>query len=378
MNRRTIAIVANSCWNIHNFRRPVIDILLKNEWQVLVVAPRDAYSSYIDSYPMIRHVDLNHLSRDGINPLADVRMVMELVKIYREHKPDIVLHYTHKPNIYGGFAARKVGIPSIAVITGLGYPFLRRGVLQWVISRLYRWSSACHKTIVFENMEDREYFRRLHLSGATNTISVNGCGVDTRYFSPVAQPREEGPFTFLFLGRLLSDKGIYEYVAAAEILQKEGKAIRCVVVGEMDPGNPATITDAQLLQWVQENKIEYAGYHQDVRPAIASADCVVLPSYREAIPRVLTEAMAMGKPVITTDTAGCREAVTDGSNGWLVPPGDAVKLAQAMDRMASLSQDERNRMGMAGRQKTVTEYDDTLVAASILAIINQAFDSIRD
>ncbi|MCE2789050.1 MAG: glycosyltransferase family 4 protein [Saprospiraceae bacterium] len=366
-----IAIVANTTWNIHNFRLPVIDAILAKGWHVSVIAPVDEFIGYRDSYPTVRHYDVRYLIRDSVNPIADAQFIRELNALYRKIRPDLVIHYTHKPNVYGGLVCKIIGIPSIAVITGLGYPFLRKGFLRFVIQQLYRMTSRCHSAAIFENEDDREFFEQHKLTLAPIAVSVKGCGVNTRHFQPQALPSSSEKLTFLFLGRLLYDKGIVEYVKAAAIVKQQDPGIRCVVAGQLDDGNPSTVSKSDLLSWIQSGHIEYAGHLQDVRQAIASSDCVVLPSLREAIPRSLTEAMAMARPVITTRTAGCREAVIEGKNGFLVPVGDEQALAAAMLEMTRLTHSQREKMGSEGRSMAENFLDDRLIARKIVQVLDQ-------
>ncbi len=372
VDKPCIALVANATWNIYNFRLALIDALLSSGWKVVVVAPVDEFMKYRDAYPSIEHYNLRHLVRDGINPLRDGLLAWELVGLYKKICPDIVMHFTHKPNIFGGLACYLTGLPSIAVLTGLGYPFIQKGWLQSVIKRLYAWSARFHTLLVFENQDDKIYFQQEGLARGEKMVSVRGCGVNTRYYTPQITDSERTGCNFLFLGRLLYDKGIKEYVEAAQIIVQKHHDIRFLVAGELDPHNPSTVSRADLHTWIQSGAIDYLGNLQDVRKAIGSSDCVVLPSYREAIPRSLTEAMAMAKPVITTDTAGCREAVQEGVNGLLVPVGNVRALADAMLRFASFPRATWIKMGQAGRLKTETELDDCLIARQLTDIINQA------
>ncbi|MBK9150500.1 MAG: glycosyltransferase family 4 protein [Saprospiraceae bacterium] len=366
----TIALVANSTWNIYNFRLNLIDRFLAEGHDVVVIAPVDEYISYKESYPQVRHFGLRFLDRDSTNPLKDILLILELMRRYRKIKPDLVLHFTNKPNIYGGIAACLAGVRSVAVVTGLGYAFIHRGWITRIISLLYSIASRCHRKFIFENIEDRELLESLGIVGKDRAVSVKGCGVNTRYFTPVKHS-QNGKVVFTFIGRLLYDKGIREYVAAARKMRSVTSNAEFWIVGELDPENPATVDKDELLQWVENDIVYYHGFVKDVRPLIAQSDCIVLPSYREAIPRTITEGMAMAKPVITTDSAGCREAVDEGVNGYLTKVKNIDSLVQAMKHFMALDGEQRHSMGLAGREKACREFDDKLIADHIYRIISE-------
>jgi len=369
----TIALVANSTWNIYNFRLNVIDKLLAEGHSVIVIAPIDEYLEYKEKYPKVNHLSLRTLDRDSTNPFKDLILVAELVRRYRLLRPDLILHYTNKPNIFGGIAAKIVGIPSIAMVTGLGYAFIHNGWIKKITTLLYRAIGGFHKKFIFENIEDRELFEELKIIKAGQGVSIKGCGVNTTYFSPypngVVKAQDEVIFTFI--GRLLYDKGIKEFVLAAKSIKAKYPKVSFWIVGELDLENPATIDKEDLIEWTANDIVYYHGFQRDVRPYIAKSDCIVLPSYREAIPRTITEGMAMGKPVITTDTAGCREAVDIGQNGFLAEVKNTDSLRDTFEQFINLSSEERHKMGEAGRKKALDEFDDRKIASAIYSEIEK-------
>ena len=369
----TIALVANSTWNIYNFRLNVIDKLLEEGHNVIVIAPIDEYLEYKEKYPKVKHVGLRSLDRDSTNPFKDLILVAELIRKYRLLKPDLILHYTNKPNIFGGIAARFAGIPSIAMVTGLGYAFIHNGLIKWITTVLYRLTGSLHKKFIFENIEDRELFESLNIIKSDQGVSIKGCGVNTSYFAPypngIVKAGDE--VTFTFIGRLLYDKGIREFVLAAKAIKAIFPKVSFWIVGELDLENPATVDKEDLIEWTANDIVYYHGFKRDVRPYIAKSDCIVLPSYREAIPRTITEGMAMGKPVITTDTAGCREAVEVGINGFLVDVKSVDSLKQTFEKFIQLTSDQRHEMGEAGRQKALNEFDDRKIASAIYSEIEK-------
>jgi len=361
-----IALVANSTWNIYNFRLNVIDKLLSEGHEVIVIAPIDEYVEYKEKYPKVKHISLRTLDRDSTNPLKDILLTLELIRKYRIVKPNLILHYTNKPNIFGGFAAYWSGIKSIAMVTGLGYAFIHKGWIQNITTTLYKWTSKFHEKFIFENIEDRELFEKLEIIDTQKGKSIKGCGVNTEYFKPQQNgilPHDGLIFTFI--GRLLYDKGIKEFVSAAKRVKDAYPTTKFWIVGELDEENPATVNKDDLVEWVENDIVYYHGFKRDVRPFIAKSDCIVLPSYREAIPRTITEGMSMAKPVITTDTAGCREAVDIGKNGYLAKVQDVDSLVEVIKKFIALSEEERKQMGLAGREKAMREFDDKKIANHI-------------
>lgn len=366
-----IALVANSSWNIYNFRLNVLEILLEHGYEVIVVAPLDVYSHFSNRFPTVRHIPLRNLARRSLNPFHDLRLIAELFSIYREERPDVLLHYTIKPNIYGGLVARWLGLRAIGCVTGLGYTFIRTGFVHWLSKQLYRWAYTNVERVIFENIDDRLLFNDLGIVEAEKSISVKGCGINVERFHPMPrwEKHPQNARVFTFIGRFLYDKGIVEFVEAARIVKQKYPETIFWLVGEIDNDNPAAINIEILKKWIFEGLVENKGFMDDVRPFIAASDCIVCPSYREAIPRVLQEGMAMERAIITTDVAGCREAVDDGINGFLVPVKSAQALADAMCRLIVMPDEMLAEMGKNGRKKVLNEFDQKLIAADILSVI---------
>lgn len=370
-----VVLVANSTWNIYNFRLNVINYFLEKNYQVTVVAPIDEYLEYKEKYPDIEHFGIKSMNRDGTNPFKDLILTIELIRRYRLLKPDILIHYTNKMNIYGAIAARMNRIKSIAIVTGLGYPFIRKGWLRSLTTFLYKSTAGFHEKFIFENIEDRELFESLNIIPKGKGTSIKGCGVDLDYFKPQPKKRKSDTIVFTFVGRLLYDKGIKEFVNAAQVIkEKYSNRVEFWVVGDLDPDNPATVEKIELGNWVNQKLINYFGFQRDVRPFLKDSDCIVLPSYREAIPRTITEGMAMARPVITTNTAGCREAVDEGQNGYLVEVRDVNSLVVAMEKFILLSPEEKHSFGQNGLKKAQMEFDDKNIAEQIYLIATDDFE----
>ena len=364
---KSIAIVANSTWNIYNFRQNVIRKCIEEGFKVYVLAPIDAYIEYKENFPEVTHINLSTLDRDSTNPIKDLLLVEELRRKYRKIKPDLVVHYTHKPNIFGTLAARLAGVKSVSVITGLGYSFINRGFINVVTEWLYRRTARYSSSMIFENEDDRDLFIQKRLVKEDRAFAVKGCGVNTVYYQSKKDHSPDPP-VFTFIGRLLKDKGILEFASAARHFHEKTWPATFVVLGDFDPENPSTIDRDTLLEWISEDTVDYKGFVNDVRPFLEKSTCIVLPSYREGMPRIVLEAMAMGKPVITTRTAGCRETVEEGVNGFLAVARSVEDLIVAMEKFCELSPDQRSAMGARGRSMAVDVFSDTIIAEDLFRI----------
>ncbi len=373
MNFTKVAIVANSCWNIYKFRLNLIDKLCGHDHEVYVIAPLDEFISYKEQFPSVKHIALQNLSRDSTNPITEIKLLLELSSIYKKYKFDIVIHFTHKPNIFGGFAATLQAIPSIAVVTGLGYAFIHKGIINRITRYLYGISNRYHQKVIFENEDDLKLFIDLKILNGSKGISIKGCGVDVEYYKPKENSKRKDKLVFTFIGRLLYDKGIKEFVEATKLLKEETDNFECWVVGELDAGNPSMISRKELLSWIEDDLINYLGFVDDIRDIISQSDCIVLPSYREGMPRVILEAMSMKKMVIASNVAGCREAVVNGENGFLVDCQSVNSLSEAILKTCKLHDEKRYEMGEKGRSKAILEFNSEKISQELYEIISQAY-----
>jgi glycosyltransferase involved in cell wall biosynthesis len=305
------------------------------------------------------------VDRKGTNFITDLKLICLLYRIYRRERPDIILHYTIKPNIYGSMAAKMAGIPCINTITGLGYVFINDNqLIYYLVKLLYKISCSFAERILFQNRDDLELFIEKKLVNQKKAVLVRGSGVNMSFYNPdsgSSVENDEKAFVFLFTGRILWDKGIGEFIKAAKSAKEKYPTAQFWLVGIIDLGNPKGISEAKIRGWEREGIIIYYGEVKDVRPFILRADCVVLPSYREGIPRSLLEALAMGKPIITTNAVGCREVIEDGVNGFCVPVKDWRALANSFYRMIELSPGTRLKMGNAGREKVKKEFEESII-----------------
>lgn len=371
---KRILVIASHARSLVNFRGPLIKALTETGCEVHATAPslsRDlATLDTLRSWGITTH-DIP-MERTGLNPISDVGTTWAVYQLLRKIEPDSIFGYTIKPVIYGMVAARFAGVPSrYPLITGLGYAFTgeatgKRWIIQYLARRLYRSALSKSTKVLFQNPDDEALFRELKLLPDTVPSEVvNGSGIDTQQFEPTPIP--DGCISFLLIARLLGDKGVREYVEAARELKKENPSAAFRLVGDLDT-NPDSISQSELDEWTNSDVIEYLGQLDDVRSAIAQSSVYVLPSYREGTPRTVLEAMAMGRPIITTDAPGCRETVIEGDNGFLVPVKDSLALADAMRRFID-QPDLIARMGKCSRELAVDKYDVHGVNKAIMEVM---------
>jgi len=307
------------------------------------------------------------IERSGLNPWADLKLLQKYRELLRRLRPTAYLGYTIKPNIYGSLAAASLGIPSIPNVSGLGTAFMRPGALQQIVTWMYRVAFRRSPVVFFQNGEDRQLFVDRGIVRPGRARVLPGSGVDLVRYAIVPPP--DGPPSFLLIARLLRDKGVMEFVEAARSLRPVVPGARFQLLGPIDEGNRSAIRRSELDDWVDEGVIDYLGTTDDVRPFIASATAVVLPSYREGLPRSLLEAGAMGRPLVATDAPGCRDVVEDGVNGFLCSVGDVDSLASAMRRIAELPKARRFAMGEAARSKVQERFSEIFVTRAYLDVL---------
>ena len=309
------------------------------------------------------------IDRSGMNPLADLRLLRTYHDLLRRLQPSAYLSFTIKPNIYGARAAAASKIPAFPNVSGLGTTFIAGGQMQRIVTGLYRWGFRHAPAVFFQNHEDRDLFIARKIVEAERTRVLAGSGVDLDHF--MASDVPTGPPRFLFVGRLMGDKGVAEFVEAARLAGQQLPDARFQLLGPIDEGNRTAIPRAQLDAWVSEGLVDYLGVTEDVRPFVAAATAVVLPSYREGLPRSLLEAGALGRPSIATDVPGCRTVVEHGYNGYLCTMRDPISLADAMLRLANLSVEGRQTMGAAARRKVELQFGQDLVVGAYLEALAQ-------
>lgn len=365
-----VMIVLNTAWNLVNFRAGLIRSLVADGHEVVAVAPYDDYASRLAGLGC-RFVALP-MDNKGTHPGRDLLLFFRFINLLRREKPDVYLGYTIKPNIYGSLASHVLGIPVVNNIAGLGTVFIRDNLLTLLVRGLYKAAMSGSRHVFFQNNEDMGMFVEKGLVSADKVSRLPGSGINLETFgcTPVLRP-ENRPFCFLLVARLLWDKGVGEYVEAARLIRKKYPTARFQMLGFLDVQNKTAVTTEQMDEWVMEGIVEYLGVADDVKPYLAAADCVVLPSYREGVPRSLLEAAAMGRPIVTTDTVGCRDAVEHGLNGLLCRVADAHDLADKMQTMLAMTDAERESMGLAGRRKMELEFDEKIVIGRYRQVLDE-------
>ncbi|MCU8088312.1 MULTISPECIES: glycosyltransferase family 4 protein [unclassified Shewanella] len=374
-NNKKIVLVVNVAWSMFNFRCGVIKRLIKDGYVVTIIAAQDEYSDKLRDMGC-DVIDLA-ISAKGTNPFKDIALIVNLYRHYRTILPDFIIHYSIKPNIYGSLAAKLAGIPSLAITTGLGYTFVNNNLVAKVARVLYKFAFCFPKEVWFLNEDDRQVFLQYRLVAKDKAALLYGEGVDLNHFAPPLQAVSydaamlNPPVRFLLIARMLWDKGVGEYVEAARMIKAHYPQAIFQLLGACGVANPSVIEHEQIAQWEAQGWVEYLGTTTDVRPFIANADCVVLPSYREGIPRTMIESASMAKPLIVTDVPGCREVVLHGQTGFLCPVKDVKGLSACCEKIIIMPAIERVTMGNAGREFMAKQFDEKLVIEQYMSTLKK-------
>ena len=363
-----VAIMINTSWNIYNFRRGLIETLIKRGDEVVAIAPKDDYSGKLEEIGCrFRHLDM---SASGMNPATDFGLMVKMRKVLKEERPDILLTYTIKPNIYGSLVCGNLKIPCICNVSGLGTVFLWKGTVKKIAVGLYKRAFKKNSWVFFQNNEDRDDFLKFIPISKDKTSLLPGSGINTTHFQPMMVEPNKVP-VFTMIGRLIVEKGVYDFIEAIKIVKKKKPNTHFRLIGELDETHSRSIQKAELDSWLADELIEYVPHLSDVRDAVATSDVIVLPSYREGTPRTLLEAGAMGKAMIATDVPGCRHVVEDGENGFLCKLQSPKDLAAKMLLYLSLSKEEQNQLSINSRNLIVEKFDERLVIDEYLKLIDQ-------
>ncbi|MBA3666247.1 MAG: glycosyltransferase family 4 protein [Sphingomonas sp.] len=362
----TILISANSLFNIVNFRAGLVRGIAAEGFRPILVAPLDPAFEPLTT--LNAETIAVRIDRSGINPLIDAALLLAYWQLCRRKRPAAYLGFTIKPNIYGALAARAAGVPSILNVSGLGTAFLSSGLFAWFISHLYRVAFNRAATVFFQNPDDRDLFLTRKIVRPEQVRLLPGSGIDLDRFRPIEVDPGAEP-VFLFIGRLIADKGVREFVEAAGQVRQTHPGARFQLLGAIDPGNRTSVTPTELERWVRLGTVEHLGQMDDVRPAIAAASAVVLPSYREGLPRSLLEGGAMGRPLIATDVPGNRELVEEGLTGMSCRPRDASSLAEAVRRFLDLEAVGRRALGQAALERVRGRFGERKVIDAYLGAL---------
>ena len=352
-----ILLVANSSWNLSHQRGGLIRAFqLEGRWPLAAVVPTgDAAVGTLPTYEV-------PLVADGTAPLTELKSLVALIALFRQVRPQVVLGFTPKGNIYAGLAARATGRPFLPNVSGLGTGFIRGGLLLKVQAALYREAFRGLPTVFFQNRDDAALFEKMGLVRREQVRLIPGSGVDCRAFA-AAPPKDkpDAALRLLFVGRLLGDKGVRELADAMRLLRPRYPKLELTLVGELGAANRTAISTEELDGWVGDGLLTHAGHARDVRPFIKAADAVILPSYREGMPRALLEAAAMARPLLAADVPGCREIVRHEVNGLLFEVRSPQAIADAIERLIAVGPEQRRTWANNARTIAESEYDERLV-----------------
>jgi len=366
---KTVTLSSNTSWYLFNFRASTIRALMDRGYRVVCLSPEDEYSLRLNSELGCDWFDLP-MDNQGSSVFNDAVLVSRLVSRYRSLRPKAAFHFTIKNNVYGTWAARLAGVPAVNNVSGLGTAFIHKGIVPMVVRALYRLSQPLAYRVFCQNEEDYLLLTESGLVPAGRLGLLPGSGVDLKRFRPDLRVQHAGPFRFLYAGRMLADKGLFELLGAVSRLHQDGASCELWMCGFAGVENVSAITEEQLNAWAVRPGVRWLGPSDRMEDVYAEVDCVVLPSYREGMPRSLLEAGAMELPVVATNVPGCRTIVTDGVNGLLCEARDVDALYLAMAKMLALSDAERSRMGCAGRELVAAKYDEQLVVKAALDVLD--------
>ncbi|MGD0960728.1 MAG: glycosyltransferase family 4 protein [Methylomonas sp.] len=371
---KKVLFFANTEWYLFNFRLAYAKYLRAQGVEVVMLSPIGPYGPKLEEAGF-RWIPLN-MNRQSLHPWTELMLIWRILSIYRTEKPDIAHHFTIKCVVYGGLAARFAGISGVvSAVTGLGHVFIGQELKAKILRPFVRWMlglvmNGKQHRLILQNPDDRSAFIAAGIASEGQTRLIAGSGVDTARFQPNPErPPHDCP-TVVFAARLLWSKGLAELIEAIHQINAKGVTARFLIAGTPDPGNPASIPDETLDEWRNISNVELLGHVDDMVELLSAADIMVLPSYREGLPRSLIEAAAAGLPIVTTDTPGCRQAVADGVTGYLIPVRDSHTLATALRQLIE-DPALAARMGAAGRQKALAEFDERIVFDKTFAVYQE-------
>jgi glycosyltransferase involved in cell wall biosynthesis len=366
-----VLFFANTEWYLYNFRLPLAKYLRAHGFEVVMLSPVGPYGALLEAEGF-RWIGLD-MNRRSLNPARELALIKRISAVYAAEKPAIVHHFTIKCVVYGSLIARWHGVRNrVNAVTGMGYVFSDDGykarLLRPLVRNLIKAALGGEGSrLILQNKDDLAAFIAADLATHQHTHLIRGSGVDVSRFRPRELDHTRRVMRVLLASRLLWEKGIEEYVEAANLIKAQKLPIEFLLAGSPDPGNPGSVAPAQLVKWQEAGAVHYLGHVSDMPQLLADIDVAVLPSYREGVPRSLLEAAACGIPIITTDVPGCREVVRHGVNGFLIPPRNAAALAASVKRLYEEPAD-RVRMGRAGRETVLSDFDQRIVFEQTYAV----------
>lgn len=349
-----VLILINHQAGLYKFRKELLERLVQEKHNVYISVPEGEYTKEINELG-VRLINNRYLNRRGTNPLQDIRLLNYYKSMLEKIRPNVVLTYTIKPNVYGGMACARMDIPYVVNVTGLGTSIQDGGLLQKITLLLYRYGLRKAKKVFFQNNANRD-FMLSHKVIRTPYEVLPGSGVNVKEYDYTPYPKEDGKIIFTTIGRIMKDKGIDELLFAAKIIRERYTNIEFRLIGDYDENYQDTIEAYQ-----DKGVIRYLGSKKNIKPYIAKSHAIIHPSYHEGMSNVLLEAASMGRPVIASDIPGCREIYEDGITGYGFMPKDAQGLVKAIEQFLSTSYKEKVAMGKAGRQRIVQEFDRKIV-----------------
>lgn len=362
MNIMRVLLLINSFSGLLSFRKEVVEAILREKNEIIISGPVDGKSEILSEMGC-KLVDTN-FNRKGLNPFKDINLVIQYVKLIRKEKPDVVLSYTIKPNLYGGMACQLCGIPQIANVTGLGSAVENPGWLQRLTILLYKLGLRKAKIVFFQNKSNMEFCKK-HKMVKGNVRLIPGSGVNLQHHTMKPYPSQNEPIRFIFISRLLREKGIEEYLTAAQEIKCKHPEVEFHILGNCEENYQERIERMQ-----KDGIVIYHGRQMDVRPYLEKSWCTVHPSfYPEGMSNVLLESCATGRPIITTDRPGCGEIVENGINGFIVNQRDSYDVVQKIEQFIALPYEHKYKMGLASRQKVEREFDRQIVVKAYLDAI---------
>lgn len=356
-----IMFVANYMWDIYIFRAGVLRALVEDGHEVIAVAPDNGRIDMEKAIPGLRAISID-LNKRGMNPIEDLKLVKDLYKLYKKENPDLIFHYTIKPNIYGTLASKLAGKNSIAILTGLGYSFIQKSLVSRIAVALYKFSLRFSKKIWVLNSDDKNTLLSKGIGTPEKIFILPGEGIDCERFKPLPKERNDSKTVFLMIARAFIDKGFKEYEESARRLRNKHKeSVEFWYLGALGENAVSGITKEYMDKLVSEGTLKYLGITDTPENLIKECDAIVLPSYREGISKTLLEGGAMGKPIIASNVTGCKEIVEDGKTGYLAQVKNVDDLVDKMEKFINLNSEERENMGKLGREKILKEFDEKII-----------------
>ena len=361
MKKQKILILANHFATIYKFRRELVEELVKNGNEVVISLPSSSDIDKIEALG-VRVID-TYVDRKSINPIKDIKLFMDYKKIIRKEKPDLVIAYTIKCNIYGGMASRIYNVPFFANVTGLGSAYYKGGLIKNIVNILYKVGLKKAKGVFFENTSNAQVMVDDKAIKKEQAIVLNGAGVNLERFKYSEMPKDTIT-RFIFVGRVMEEKGVNELFEAIRKIRKEYDNVEFTFIGWFEEDYSDIMKELE-----EERIIKYHGYQDDVIPFIKNSHCVILPSYHEGMANVLLEGAALGRGIIATDIPGCRESILDGVSGWKCKVKDSEDLYDKIKKFVDLTFEEKVNMGKAGRKHMEDVFDKNKVVRETVGVI---------